>query len=162
VVSRYVMKAIADPRIRLYLVWGPMEREDTEADARKATVNLPDPRAVHFWTDDDVLAEAWARSLGVVDDEAAYDTYMIFPPGAVWEEDGPPEPPYFMWIEKTGLPKETKFNGVVFAEQVRRFLGLAPDGLSPPPPAAPAADARPLATPPPPPNATTTPPGGTP
>ena len=132
-VSRYVMKTIADPRLRLYLVWGPMEEEDTEADARKATVNLPDPRAAHFWTDDDVLAEAWARTLGVVDDEAAYDTYMIFPPGVLWGDDGPPDPPYFMWIEKAGLPKETKFNGVVFAEQVRRFLGMAQSGPSPPP-----------------------------
>lgn len=121
-VSRYVMKAIDDPRIRLYVVWGPMEEEDTEAHARKATVNAPDPRATHFWTDDDVLADTWAQVLGVVDDEAAYDTYMIFPPGARWE-DKPPVPPYFMWIEKQGLPKETKFNGIRFAEQVRRFLG---------------------------------------
>ena len=157
-VSRYVMKAMADPRIRLYLVWGPMEEEDTEADARRVTVNLPDPRAVHFWTDDDVLAEAWARTLGVVDDEAAYDTYMIFPPGAVWGEDGPPAPPYFMWVEKQGLPKETKFNGIVFAEQVRRFLGLAPSGLSPPSNAAPAGEVRPSASPTPAPD----PPGGLP
>ena len=121
-VSRYVMKAIGDPRIRLYVVWGPMEEEDTEAHARKVTVNAPDPRATHFWTDDDVLADTWAQVLGVEDDEAAYDTYMIFPPGARWGAEKPPMPPYFMWIEKQGLPKETKFNGVVFAEQVRRFL----------------------------------------
>jgi hypothetical protein len=121
VVSRYVMKPIDDPRLRLYLVWGPMEEEDTEADARKATVNMPDPRATQFWTDDDGLADSWARVLGVVDDETGYDLYMIFPPGVRWEKD-PPIPSYFMWIEKQGLPKETKFNGVVFAEQVRRFL----------------------------------------
>lgn len=130
-VSRYVMKAIDDPRLRLYVVWGPMEEEDTEAYARKVTVNAPDPRAVHFWTDDDVLAEAWAEILGVVDDEAAYDTYMIFPPGTRWEEE-PPSPAYFMWIEKQGLPKETKFNGIVFADQVRRFLGTLHSGPSPP------------------------------
>jgi hypothetical protein len=47
---------------------------------------------------------------------------MVFPPGVRWEEK-PPVPPYFMWIEKKGLPKETKFNGVVLAEQVRRLLG---------------------------------------
>ena len=132
-VSRYVMKTIDDPRLRLYVVWGPMEEADTEADARKVTVNAPDPRAVHFWTDDDVLAEAWAKTLGVVDDEAAYDTYMIFPPGARWDESDPPSPAYFMWIEKSGLPKETKFNGIVFAEQVRRFLGTTMSGRSPPP-----------------------------
>ncbi len=131
-VSRYVMKAIDDPRLRLYVVWGPMEAADTEADARKATVNAPDPRAVHFWTDDDVLAEAWAKTLRVVDDEAAYDTYMIFPPGDLWQEE-PPSPAYFMWIEKQGLPPETKFNGVVFAEQVRRFLSTAESGRAPPP-----------------------------
>jgi hypothetical protein len=122
VVSRYVMKTMDDPRLRLYVVWGPMEEEDTEADARRATINAPDPRATHFWTDDDVLADTWAQVLGVVDDETGYDLYMMFPPGVRWEEK-PPVPPYFMWIEKQGLPKETKFNGVTFAEQVRRFLG---------------------------------------
>lgn len=121
VLSRYVLKAMDDPRIRLYLVWGPMEDEDTEADARRVTVNAPDPRAIHFWTDDDVLADTWAQVLGVVDDETGYDLWMIFPPGARWEGK-PPVPPYFMWIEKQGLPKETKFNGIPFAEQVRRFL----------------------------------------
>jgi pimeloyl-ACP methyl ester carboxylesterase len=122
VLSRYVMKAMDDPRIRFYSVWGPMEDEDTEADARKVTVNAPDPRATHFWTDDDVLADTWAQILGVVDDETGYDLWMIFPPGTRWEGEKPPVPPYFMWIEKQGLPKENKFNGVVFAEQVRRFL----------------------------------------
>jgi hypothetical protein len=115
------MKAIDDPRLRLYLVWGPMEEEDTEADARKQAVNAPDPRAMHFWTGDDVLADAWAKVLAVEDDETGYDLWMIFPPGVRWEKE-PPVPAYFMWIEKQGLPKETKFNGVVFAEQVRRFL----------------------------------------
>lgn len=122
-VSRYVMKAIDDPRLRLYVVWGPMETADTGAHARKVTVNVPDARATHFWTDDNVLSDTWAQALGVVDDEAAYDTYMIFPPGVRWEGPKPPVPPYFMWIEKEGLPKERRFNGVVFAEQVRRFLG---------------------------------------
>ncbi len=122
VLSRYVMKAMDDPRIRFYAVWGPMEDEDKEADARKVTANAPDPRATHFWTDDDVLADTWAQILGVVDDETGYDLWMIFPPGVRWEGEKPPAPPYFMWIEKQGLPKENKFNGVVLAEQVRRFL----------------------------------------
>ena len=122
VLYRYVMKGVDDPRVRAYLVWGPMEEEDTEADARKVTINLPHERATHFWTDDDVLADTWAQILGVVDDETGYDLWMIFPPGVRWEEK-PPVPPFFMWIEKQGLPKENKFNGVVFAEQVRRFLG---------------------------------------
>jgi hypothetical protein len=116
------MKAIADPRVRLYLVLGPMEEEDTEAGARQVTVNVPDPRAMHFWTADDVLADTWAQVLGVVDDETGYDLYMIFPPGVRWDDE-PPVAPYFMWVEKQGLPKETRFNGVVFAEQVRRVLG---------------------------------------
>lgn len=122
VLSRYVLKAMDDPRIRSYIVWGPMEDEDTEADARKVTVNAPDPRVTHFWTDDDVLADTWAQVLGVVDDETGYDLWMIFPPGVRWEGEKPPVPPYFMWIEKQGLPKELKFNGIPFAEQVRRFL----------------------------------------
>lgn len=119
--QRYVLDRIGDDRLRLFVVWGPMQRKETEADARAAAVRLTDPRVTQFWTDDDVLANAYKEPLGLAaEPEPAWDIYMLFPAGARWG-DALPVPPYFMWVEKK-LPAETKFNADKLGEQVRRLL----------------------------------------
>jgi hypothetical protein len=119
--ERYILDRIDDDRLRLFVVWGPMQKHETEADARAAAVRLTDPRVTQFWTDDDVLANAYKEPLGLAGDpEPAWDTYMLFPAGARWG-DALPVPSYFMWIEKK-LPAETKFNAEKLGEQARRLL----------------------------------------
>jgi hypothetical protein len=81
---------------------------------------MQDPRATHYWTDDNVLAEAFKGPLGIVG-EPAWDTYMIYPPGVRWE-DVPPAPAFFMVVEKP-LSAELRLNVHTFAEEVRRLLG---------------------------------------
>lgn len=120
IVHRYVLEAMPEADLRVYVVWGPMQHKETEEDARAATVNVPDPRADHFWTDDHVLAEAFQEPLGI-EGEPAWDTYMIYGPEARWEGK-PPAPAYFMHIEKP-LPEDLWFDGVSFAERVRKQLG---------------------------------------
>jgi hypothetical protein len=116
---RYVLRPLDDERLRVYLVWGPMQHKETAADAEQATATLSDPRATHFWTDDEGLARAFQGPLAITG-EPAWDTYMIFPPGARWE-DGPPTPAFFMHIDKP-LPPEQRFDAHVFAAEVRRRL----------------------------------------
>lgn len=119
--QRYILDPIKDDRLRVFAVWGPMQEKETAADAEAASVFLLDPRVTQFWTDDDVLANAYKAPLGLAGDlEPAYDVYMLFPPGVRWGET-PPAPPYFMWIEKN-LPAETRFNAEKLGEQVRRLL----------------------------------------
>jgi hypothetical protein len=119
--QRYILDRIDDDRLRLFVVWGPMQKHETEADARAAAVRLNDPRVTQFWTDDNVLANAYKAPLGLADDpEPAWDSYMLFPPGVRWG-DAPPVPSYFMWVEKH-LPAETRFNAEKLGEQVRRLL----------------------------------------
>ncbi|HKH46252.1 MAG TPA: hypothetical protein VKM72_16450 [Thermoanaerobaculia bacterium] len=118
---RYILDPIADDRLRLFVVWGPMQHKETEADARAAAVQLTDPRVTQFWTDDNVLANAYKEPLGLAaDPEPAWDSYMLFPPGVRWG-DALPVPSYFMWVEKK-LPAETRFNAEKLSEQVRRLL----------------------------------------
>lgn len=119
--QRYIMDRIGDDRLKVFVVWGPMQKKETEADARAATTHLTDPRVTHFWTDDHVLAEAYKKPLGLEKDyEPAWDIYMLFPPGARWSE-ALPVPSYFMWVEKK-LPAETRFNAEKLGEQVQRLL----------------------------------------
>lgn len=119
--QRYVLGPIQDGRLRVFAVWGPMQEKETAADAKAASVFLPDPRVTHFWTDDHVLANAYKAPLGLAGDpEPAWDVYMLFPPGVRWGES-PPAPSYFMWVEKN-LPAATRFNAEKLGEQVRRLL----------------------------------------
>jgi hypothetical protein len=119
--QRYVLGPIEDDRLRVFAVWGPMQEKETAADAKAASVFLPDPRVTQFWTDDHVLANAYKAPLGLAGDpEPAWDVYMLFPPGVRWG-DSPPVPSYFMWVEKN-LPAETRFNAEKLGEQVRSLL----------------------------------------
>jgi hypothetical protein len=119
--ERYILDPVKDDRLRMFAVWGPMQKKETAADAKAASVFLTDSRVTQFWTDDNVLANAWKAPLGLAEDpEPAWDTYMLFPPGVRWG-DAPPVPSYFMWVEKH-LPVETRFNAETLGEQVRRLL----------------------------------------
>jgi hypothetical protein len=119
VTERYVLDRIPDPRLRVYVVWGPMLGEETEADARAATVHVPDGRARHFWTAGSAVAAAFAPPLGLAG-QPAWDTFQLFPAGARWG-DAVPAPVYFMHVNKP-LPPERRFNGEKLAEQVRGAL----------------------------------------
>jgi len=91
---------------------------ETEADAREATSLMPDPRASHFWTGAHTLAEALRAPAGL-QEELAWDTFLLFPPGARWG-DAPPSPSYVMHVGKR-LPPDRRLNGEKLAEQVNRL-----------------------------------------
>jgi hypothetical protein len=122
VVQRYVLDAIASDDLRVYTVWGPMLGDEKEPDARRATVSLPDPRVSHFWTDAHGVAEAFQAPLALANDRA-WDTFLLYPPGARWAEAAP-APTYYMHVGKP-LPKERRLNGQKLADQVRATLGGA-------------------------------------
>lgn len=128
-VHRYVLEKVEDPGLRMLVVWGPMLDKETEADARTATATVPDPRATHFWTGSDRVAELFQETLGFEDpEEQGWDTYTVYPPGTEWREGPPPEPGSYMHQGKP-LPEERRLDAVALAEEVRGLLGAA-EGVS--------------------------------
>lgn len=122
VVQRYVLDRIDHPDLRLYTVWGPMLGDETREDARPATVHLSGERVTHFWTGGHGLADALAPVLGLPEGERAWDTFLLYGPGAVWEEgEAPPDPDFVMHVGKS-LPEELRMNGEVLADEARRLL----------------------------------------
>jgi len=118
-VQRYVLDRMDDPKLRIHVIWGPMLGGETEADAREAAALMPDPRAAHYWTGAHTLAEALRAPAGLKE-ELAWDTFLVFAPGARWE-DAPPSPAYVMHVGKR-LPPERRLNGEKLAEEVKRLL----------------------------------------
>ncbi|HYN22192.1 MAG TPA: hypothetical protein VE078_14625 [Thermoanaerobaculia bacterium] len=119
-VQRYVLDRIDDPKLRVYVVWGPMLGGETMEEAREAASLLPDPRTAHFWTGAHVLAEALRASAGL-EEELAWDTFLLFPPEVGWG-NAPPTPAYVMHVGKR-LPPDRRLNGEKLAEQVNRLRG---------------------------------------
>ncbi|HEX6199629.1 MAG TPA: alpha/beta hydrolase [Thermoanaerobaculia bacterium] len=122
-VHRYVMQRVEDEDLRMFVVWGPMLDKETEEDAKKATATVPDPRATHFWTDSDRVAELFQEVLGFEDpEEQGWDTFTVYRPGVEWREGPPPEPDRYMHFGKP-LPEERQLDGVLLAEEIRALLG---------------------------------------
>jgi hypothetical protein len=116
------MDTIDDQRLEVFVVWGPMLDKETRPDAVEATAYLDDERSTHFWTDRDRIAERFSGPVGLPADELAWDTFLLYPPGAVWD-DAPPEPSLAMHVGKS-LPPEQKLDGVVLAERARELLAF--------------------------------------
>lgn len=79
-----------DRRLRAYVTWVPMFR-DREEDVPKASTEVPDWRAEHFWDGGSVLTRHIRQTLGL--NEPAWDIFLLYGPEAKWEAIGPRRPP---------------------------------------------------------------------
>lgn len=118
--QRYVLDRIDDDRLRTYVVWGPMQGKETRQHAEEVTKFQPDPRATHFWTGAQVVAERLQGPAGL-EDELAWDTFLLYPPGPRWEGKMPPEPAHVMHVGKS-LPAADRLNGEKLYERVRELI----------------------------------------
>jgi hypothetical protein len=130
VVQKYVLSTIADERLQVYAVWGPMLGEEKAEDAPQATTHLPDRRVVHYWTAANTLALALAKPLAM-EGTRAWDTFQLYPAGVKWGET-PPTPGYYMHVNRP-LPPERRLHGEKLAAEVRKMLAAIPaaGGASP-------------------------------
>ncbi len=67
---------------------------DTYEAAQKAAGKFRDKRAKQFYDPQQLAGRAFAKSLGH-GDRVAWDIYLFYPPGALWEAL-PPQPEAFM------------------------------------------------------------------
>jgi hypothetical protein len=96
-----------------------------ERDVPKATVEVPDQRATHYWDGDGQLVSRYREVLGL--NEPAWDIYMLYGPDARWEGDHPPRPQY--WMHQFGSKRRPRANApfwdaAVFLDKIR-FAALS-------------------------------------
>lgn len=125
-VQRYVFDEVEDPRLRGFLVWGPMLDKEERSDAVGATRFLNDDRTTHYWTDDDVLAVRFRDPVGLPDEEMAWDTFLLFAAGQRWGDE-PPSPVFTMHYGKS-LPEEQRLHGPTLRRKVEELLSAAARG----------------------------------
>jgi hypothetical protein len=118
-----VLDVIADSSLAVYAVWEPILMTDSETSARRAVSLLPDPRVRHYWTDAPSLGLLYQEPIGLRA-EPAWDVYLVYAPGATWEEGAlPPAPDWFMHQLGDRLPEDRAFDAPKLAGILRDIIG---------------------------------------
>lgn len=104
--QRGVFEKITGPGFRAYVVWVPMFRGH-ERDVSRATREVPDPRARHYWDGDSASMRAVRASLSLSED--AWDIFLLYRPGVTWDDADPPAPEF--WMHQLGSPAEPRIPG---------------------------------------------------
>jgi hypothetical protein len=118
--ERYLMEQVADPRLRVYVVWGPMQKDETQDQARKAAENLEDSRALHYWVPSEQFVQSFSPPLHT--DLPAWSVFFFFPRGARWTGPLPPIGDYMHKFWNNRLPEDREYDGLKMAQKVRELL----------------------------------------
>ncbi len=81
-------------------VWLPMMSGDNLDSARSGSESYADDRVEHRWDPERKLGGLFAKRLGLRG--VAWDVYLVYPAGIVWDDDAPPEPTFWMHQLPTG------------------------------------------------------------
>ena len=121
-VQKEILEAVNHEKLKVYVVWTPVLKEDDRQAAVKAIAQISDERASHFWDADKSLG----LSLGNVvtlprDRNLAWDVYFAFDETATWG-DMPPKPA--SWMHQLGMDART-LDGDSLRMSVERLLGTS-------------------------------------
>jgi hypothetical protein len=110
VVQDSVLSVVGSPDLAVYVVWEPIFRTDDERAARRATVLFPDDRVKKYWAPTQDVGALFQPAIGL-EKEVAWDVYLVYRPGRVWEGTTPPVPDDFMHQLWARLPAEKMLDG---------------------------------------------------
>ena len=96
--------------LAVYSVWEPIFRTDNERAARKATILLPSYRVRNYWVGSQDLGKSFNAGIGLASG-VAWDVYLVYLPGRVWDGATPPVPDDFMHQLGDQLPVEKNLDG---------------------------------------------------
>jgi hypothetical protein len=118
-VERYVLEQIANPGLRVYVLWLPIREPDNRHTAEQATAHLPDYRVTHFWAANLTAPNLFRRPLGGIE-PTPWDVFLVYPPRVTWGDTIPV--PQALAHELEGLPEDKHFNAIRLAADVRQLL----------------------------------------
>jgi len=122
-----VVKKIAAPDLRAYVVWVPVLPDDDAQAAARAARRFSDPRLVQYWDPDRALGWTLGKALGLPPRGhgswgVAWDVYLVYPRGAAWKTVT--EPALWMQqLEDVPASKAPKLDGGALREVVEGLLG---------------------------------------
>ncbi|MDA1049454.1 MAG: hypothetical protein O3C40_03105 [Planctomycetota bacterium] len=117
--QKEILEAVNHDKLKVYVVWTPVLREDDRQAAVKAVRQVPNERATHFWDADKSLGLALGKVVELPRDrELAWDVYFAFGATAEWG-DGPPNPAH--WMHQLGMDEKT-LSGAALRMSIEELL----------------------------------------
>lgn len=104
-----------------YVVWEPILNTDSEPSSRRAATLFPDPRVKSYWVRSRTVGELFQNAIQLRT-EPAWDVYLVYRPGIVWEGDTPPEPTYYMHQLGGRLPDDRRLDGPKLLQAIDQTL----------------------------------------
>ena len=95
-----------------------------EKDVLPASELITGGNAIHYWEDTGIIGELYQEALGIED--YAWDVWMIYEPGILWDNKLPPKPNFWMHQLRESTPAP-KLDSKVFAEKVDKLLQIVSD-----------------------------------
>ena len=110
-----ILKAVKSKKLKVYVVWTPVLREDDGQVAGKSSGLVLDDRAIHFWDADKSLGFSLGKIVKLPRErKLAWDVYFAFDMKAKWS-NVPPQPAH--WMHQLGTD-ERKLDG----DKLRKFI----------------------------------------
>ena len=107
------------------LIWVRVMEDDNQQTAQIAADQMADPRLRHFYDPHLKAAREMAAVLGGPG-SYAWDTYLVFSPGAEWRE-APPQPSD--WAHQLDhvawAPEQRRHKGQALVDAIRRMIASA-------------------------------------
>ncbi len=116
-----VVSKIESQDFLAYAVWEPMLKTDDERSSRKAVSLFPDERVRNYWVHSRSVGELFQEPIHLTT-EPAWDVYLVYEPGVVWEGDTPPEPTFFMHQLGGRLPGGQRLDGPELRDGIEKLL----------------------------------------
>lgn len=116
-----VLSKIPSKNFLTYAVWEPILKTDDERSSRKAVSLFPDERVKNYWVRTRAVGELFRAPIGL-SGEPAWDVYLLYEPGIIWDGDVPPEPTFFMHQLGGRLPDGQRLDGPKLRDVVEKIL----------------------------------------
>ena len=113
-----------DPRIHTLVLQVPALGAE-EKHAVAAIPLMPGPRVNHYWDPEGNSGIEFMDALSI--DVYAWDVWMVYEPGARWDDGSPPPPPVFWQHQLNSLPDKSRLDAEQFAASARALLAEMPE-----------------------------------
>lgn len=106
-VQSKTLAQITDQDLRIFSVWVPILKSDTQESISQAALQLTDDRVSQFWDAEGELAKKFSRIMQLGEGQPAWDVYFVFNRDAEWLSQ-PPVPDF--WLHQLNLAPEKRFD----------------------------------------------------
>ncbi len=120
--QKSVLATIDSPKLAAYVIWAP-KNGGREKHVNRVLDLVTDSRASQYWDGEGSAVAAYDAMFGIEGRPCA-GVFMLYPADAVWEDQSPPMPDYFVDAHAREFSRTAgqQYDGKRLAERTREML----------------------------------------